>query len=100
MAMKCRSCDSEKVYRSRRQRLKEGLWLRLVFRAPYRCHECGARFYAFKSKTVRGGHDRSFAEYLGLAGKEYRVRQWLVTAAMVLILLTISIVFLLHAINS
>jgi hypothetical protein len=52
------------------------------------------------SRTVRGGHDRSFAEYLGLAGKEYRVRQWLVTAAMVLILLTISIVFLLHAINS
>jgi hypothetical protein len=99
MAMKCRLCASERVHRSQRKGLKEGLWLRLVFRAPYRCRECGTRFYAYTSETERGGHDRSFVEYLGLAGKEYRVRQWLVTAAMVLILLTVSIVLLLRVID-
>ncbi len=67
--------------------------------APYRCHDCQTRFYAPKSKTVRGGHERSFAEYLGLRGREYSVRKWMVTAVITGLLLIVSIVFLLRVIG-
>lgn len=99
MPMKCRHCGSESIYRSHRQGLKEGLWLRIILHAPYRCRECGDRFYGFRSRSERGGHDRSLAEYLGLRGREYSVRQWLITAAMTLIFLFISIIVLLRAIK-
>jgi len=97
--MKCRHCGSFNVYRSHRVGLKEGLWLRIVHRAPYRCHDCQARFYAPKSKTVRGGHERSLAEYLGLRGRDYSVRNWMVTAVIAVILLVVCIVCLLRVIG-
>jgi DNA-directed RNA polymerase subunit RPC12/RpoP len=99
--MKCGHCGSERVYRSHRQGLKEGLWLRMMAMAPYRCHDCGVRFVARRSRsgTSRGGREQSLAEYLGLRGREYKVRQCLVTLALTLIFLAASIIFLIRIID-
>jgi hypothetical protein len=40
----CPKCGSNKIRRSQRRGIVEGLFLRLVFRAPFRCIACGARF--------------------------------------------------------
>ncbi|MBN1571363.1 MAG: hypothetical protein JXA73_26240 [Acidobacteria bacterium] len=100
--MKCRYCGSKRVYRSHRQGLKEGLWLRLIHMAPYRCHDCGARYYShvrYYSSSSRHSREQSLAEFVGLRGREYKVRQWLITIAMTLIFLAVSIIFLLRAID-
>jgi transposase-like protein len=98
--MKCRFCGSDRVYRSHRQGLKEGLWMRLVQMAPFRCHDCGARFVAHaRSKASQRGQEQSLAEYVGLRGREYKVRQWLITIVMTLLFLAASILFLLRAID-
>jgi DNA-directed RNA polymerase subunit RPC12/RpoP len=100
--MKCRYCGSNRIYRSHRQGLKEGLWLRFVHMAPYRCHDCGARYMSREHHHAGASHrgrDQSLAEYVGLRGREYKVRQWLITIAMTLIFLAVSIIFLLRAID-
>jgi DNA-directed RNA polymerase subunit RPC12/RpoP len=98
--MRCRYCGSNRIYRSHRQGLKEGLWLRLVMKAPYRCHDCGARYVSHNrkgSKTSRG-HE-SLAEFVGLRGREHRVRQWIITVLMTIVFLAISIIFLIRTID-
>ena len=99
--MKCQYCGSNRIYRSHRQGLKEGIWLRLVMKAPYRCQECGARYITYDRhhRILRRSHYQSMAEFIGLRGREQRVRQWIVTALMTLIFLAISIVFLLRTID-
>jgi hypothetical protein len=99
--MKCRHCGSSKIYRSHRQGLWEGLFLRLILKAPYRCHDCGARYVTrnlnrYKSK---GGHEQSMAEFLGLPGREHRLRQWIIMVLLTVIFLTISIIFLIRSID-
>ena len=99
--MKCRYCDSDRIYRSHRQGLKEGLWLRLAMKAPYRCHDCGARYIAPSSyhRKSRVSHEQSLAEFLGLRGREHRVRQLIITVLMTIIFLAVSIIFLLRSID-
>jgi hypothetical protein len=68
--------------------------------APYRCHDCGARFVAHSySKAVRRSHEQSLVEYVGLQGRESKIRQWVITIAMTLILLAVSLVLLLRALD-
>jgi hypothetical protein len=42
--MCCPKCGSNRIRRSERRGIVEGLFLRLVFRAPFRCIACSARF--------------------------------------------------------
>ena len=96
--MRCRYCGSDNIYRSHRQGLWEGFWLRLVHRAPYRCHSCGARYYARRpGQRKEGPQERaeSLAAYLGLRGSENRLRRLAVAAVVTLIFLGASIVFVL-----
>ena len=43
---RCPQCASENVHRSRRRGFYERLLLRLRRHRPYRCYQCGHRFYA------------------------------------------------------
>jgi hypothetical protein len=99
--MKCRYCDSERVYRSQRRGVWEGIFLRLLLVAPYRCRDCGARFNVFHHhhKNLLWNHEASFAEFIGLRGREYRIRQWMVNVLLALILLIVSIVILFRLIK-
>jgi hypothetical protein len=100
--MKCRVCDSPKIYRSRRTGVKEGIFLRLTFRAPYRCHDCGARYAVFGSghKQHRDGRKHGLAEYIGLRGREHKLRQWAITVVVTAIILVLSIMFVLRMASS
>lgn len=73
--MKCPSCNSEAIRRSRRRGPQEGTTLRLKSEAPFRCRDCGLRFIAQNDALDPGGADRhvSFADYLGLRGWPRRV---------------------------
>jgi hypothetical protein len=100
--MKCRQCGSTRIYRSQRQGLREGLLLRFVFMAPYRCRDCGTRYIAFKRqhKIAKEKRNQSLAEYIGLRGREYKLRQWTIAFVVTIILLVIAITFLLRMIQS
>jgi predicted Zn-ribbon and HTH transcriptional regulator len=50
--MTCPSCRSEDLYRSRGRGIYERIVLRVLGRYPYRCNECGVRFYAKRPKQV------------------------------------------------
>jgi hypothetical protein len=52
--MECPYCKSDNVRRSRRRGLREGLLLRIILWAPFRCRSCQQRFWAFSL-----GHHRS-----------------------------------------
>jgi hypothetical protein len=99
--MVCRYCGSKRIYRSHRQGLYEGVWLRLVMKAPYRCHDCGMRYIASSSLHTKSksGHEQSFAEFLGLRGRENRIRQWIIMVFLTIIFLAVSIIFLLRSID-
>jgi hypothetical protein len=73
--MKCPNCNSEDVRRSRRRGPQEGLTLRIMGQAPFRCRSCDLRFTAKKDGDEAIAHDRhiSFANYLGLSGWQRRV---------------------------
>jgi len=64
--MKCRICGSEAIYRSRRQGLKEGLLLRLILMAPYRCRDCGSRYAAVSThqRKIRKNRRQSWASFI------------------------------------
>lgn len=70
--MNCPKCESNDVHRSRRRGLYEGLALRLILRAPFRCVACGLRFTGFilGQHVRRPKKHRSLASYLGLHGVE------------------------------
>ena len=42
----CPACNGKKVFRSHRRGFFERAVLPLIGRRPYRCHDCGHRFYA------------------------------------------------------
>ena len=95
--MKCSSCNSDDVRRSRRRGLQEGMTLRIKSQAPFRCRSCGLRFAAKNDADDAGGNDRhvSFADYLGLTGWPRRVfSDYTVFASLLgLLLLVFIIVF-------
>ena len=45
--MMCAKCGRSRAHRSHRAGLKDRFW-RLFEYLPYRCRDCGARFYAFR----------------------------------------------------
>lgn len=49
----CPYCGSAKVRHSQRKGLFELLVLRLVLMRPYRCKDCGQRFYSLRAKRSR-----------------------------------------------
>jgi hypothetical protein len=51
--MKCQSCGSSEIRRSRRRGVREQILLRILSRAPFRCTRCNARFtgYSRVSRT-------------------------------------------------
>jgi predicted RNA-binding Zn-ribbon protein involved in translation (DUF1610 family) len=94
--MKCPSCGSEKIRRSARRGIKEGLFLRLRKRAPFRCISCGRRFIerADAQKFRRQGRFPGLAAYLGLRrGQRSKLRLLLVSLGLLFVLLLIIIAF-------
>jgi len=47
----CPICESDNVYRSRRNGLIEWVLHHLLFKSPYRCQDCNERF--FRSRLAR-----------------------------------------------
>lgn len=72
--MQCPNCDSIRVRRSLRKGLWEGLFLRMLFRAPYRCVDCGTRYLGSSLNPVFHSrkHHRTLAGYLGFRGAQVR----------------------------
>ncbi len=70
--MRCPRCGSDRVRRSSRRGLTEGLLFRLIGRAPFRCFACGRRFIEKTSghKYRRVGEHRSLAAYIGLRRRQ------------------------------
>jgi len=83
-----------------RRGLKEGLLMRLLLLAPYRCKECHARFFGFSGGLIvlptRKRH-KSLAGYFGLHGADARrVQRTLGIIAISLILLFIAVSLVRH----
>ena len=99
--MPCRYCGSARVYRSQRQGLTEGLFLRLVMIAPYRCRDCGARYRALaRSNPLKlRGREQSLAEFIGMRGREHKVRHWILTVFAALALLIVAVFFVFRVIG-
>ncbi len=70
--MRCPRCGSDRVRRSSRRGLTEGLLFRLIGRAPFRCFACGRRFIDRTSshKYRRVGAHRNLAAYIGLRRRQ------------------------------
>jgi hypothetical protein len=95
--MKCRNCGSARIYRSQRKGLKEGLFLRLFLMAPYRCRDCGMRYIDYSAHFKKAkGRDESLAEYIGLRGREYKLRQWTIGVVVTVLLILAATAFLLR----
>ncbi len=95
--MKCRYCGSLNVYRSHRKGIKEGLLLRLVFAAPFRCRDCRQRFIAFggSGEFRRREKHSSLAAYLGLGSDaSYKFERWLLIGIVGAVLLLVALVIL------
>lgn len=72
--MRCPNFGSVYVRRSLRRGLGEGFFLRILFRAPYRCFECGTRYFGTSNTSVfrqRKKHN-TLAGYLGFPGGQKR----------------------------
>jgi hypothetical protein len=96
--MICPKCGSAKIRRSVRKGLKEGLILRLALMAPYRCLDCGNKYFGFS--LVRDFRRRKkykgIPEYLGFHGdkKKKFTRVVMLTAlSAALIILATMLVF-------
>jgi hypothetical protein len=70
--MRCPRCGSDRVRRSSRRGLIEGLVLRAFRRAPFRCFACGKRFIDedTEQRYRRVGSHRSLAAYIGLGRRQ------------------------------
>ena len=78
----------------------EGLFFRFIMMAPYRCHDCGARFRAFGwSHVYRKRSKESLAEYLGMRGREHKIRHWILTIVATLLMLIVAVFFVLRFID-
>ncbi len=94
--MKCRFCGSTNVHRSRRKGVNEGLFLRLVLAAPFRCSDCQARFVAFASAVDhRRERHTNLTSYFGLgADAAYKLERWILVATVGAILLAVALIIL------
>jgi hypothetical protein len=96
--MKCANCASDHVRRSRRRGLREGLFLRISFRAPYRCRECGTRFIgtsldpAFRSRRKH----RSLGAFLGVREGQIRRFRWALFIIILFVILVYLAILLVH----
>ena len=84
--MRCPRCGSDRVRRSSRRGLTEGLFLRAVKRAPFRCFACGKRFIDedAEHRYRRVGQHRSLASYIGLRRRQ-RFKLLLLFIGMILV---------------
>ena len=67
--MECPKCEAHDIRRSQRHGLYEGLVMRMVFFAPFRCQKCQNRFWAFASghhSHSRQHTHKTLAGFLGL----------------------------------
>lgn len=95
--MRCSNCGSLFVRRSVRRGLWEGLLLRVLFRAPYRCFECGTRYIGASNSSVfrqRKKH-KTLAGYLGFPGGQNRKFRRALIVAVLFVLLNIVASYLL-----
>jgi ribosomal protein L37AE/L43A len=96
--MECPNCKSNHVRRSVRHGLKEGLFLRFILRAPFRCLQCGKRFMGFSHNPQFRQHrkHRDLAAFLGFRGSEkknFSRRMIIILVGCILILMAIYIIF-------
>ena len=96
--MKCPACSSEEVRRSLRKGLREGLLLRLIWRAPFHCFHCGTSFIGYS-----GGKDfrklkrhHSVDAWLGLRGQEQKLRRITLIVALATCLIIVGIMLALY----
>lgn len=92
--MQCPNCGSHHVRRSRRRGLREGFFLRMLLRAPYRCLGCGTRYFGtshdpdFRSRKKH----RSLAGFLGLReGQVHKFRRAFFIGILCLVLVYVAI---------
>ena len=53
----CPQCHSLDVHRSRRRGLVERFLLALIFKRPFRCNKCKARYYGYVYSTPLRGEN-------------------------------------------
>lgn len=97
--MHCPKCSSERVRRSVRRGLREGVFLRFAGQAPYRCFACQARFFASTAdaRFGRRKRHRSLAGFLGFRGQQRRqFHRWLMTASLAAVLIWVAIYLVMH----
>jgi hypothetical protein len=95
-AMKCPKCGSCRIRRSTRRGIGEGLFLRMILRAPFRCLDCGARFIASSTDPSfrKQWRHSTLASYLGIRTEDqsFLDRILAIVALGLLILLAVSFV--------
>jgi hypothetical protein len=86
--MECPHCKSHNLRRSHRRGLWEGLILRIILRAPFRCGDCNKRFWGFSRDPHfrRSKKPHSFAGYLGIYGKQKKKLKKLLLLLVILII--------------
>lgn len=69
--------------------------------APYRCQDCGTRYTALNRRLKNKEHrkHRSLAEFVGMHGREFKLRRWAITVVTTILLLALSIMLLLRMIQ-
>jgi hypothetical protein len=96
--MECPKCKSHNIRRSIRRGPKEGIVLRMLLLAPYRCLSCGTRFWTRSNDTLfqRRKKHRSFAAYFGFRKaekKKYTRFGWILLMGLILIIAATYLVF-------
>jgi hypothetical protein len=96
--MECPKCKSHNIRRSIRRGPKEGIVLRMLLLAPYRCLNCGNRFWARSNNPPfqRRKKHRTLAAYFGFrkAEKKRYVRMGIIlSVGLMLIIAATYLVF-------
>jgi hypothetical protein len=78
--------------------LREGLFLRVLLLAPYRCKKCRIRFFRFSpwAAARRRKKHKSLAGYLGLHDSQARRFQRTVRIVLLFILLSLIALYLVY----
>jgi len=96
--MICPKCGSAEIRSSLRRGLREGLFLRMLLIAPYRCKKCGTRFFRIShllAPRKRKKH-KTLAGYLGLHGTTGRRFQQAFRIILLFLLLILIALYLVY----
>ena len=96
--MQCPKCGSTDVRSSLRRGLREGFFLRIIFRAPYRCKKCGTRFFGFSRLPGVGKHKKhkTLGSFLGLHGAQARRFRRVFIVVILFVLLILLALYLVY----